>query len=155
MLDGFHKPVNSDPLSTSGKGGGFITYINRHGCELENIMEFEQKIKATNSGEEFQLIKIQNCNGLDSTNIVGNIYRSPSENSDFFVNFFDNVFCSLDRLSSLTQAHTLNWQNRKVHMKNERNPRPWILYNGVTMLRANKVYFIYLLPLRSWKKIYI
>ena len=99
LLDGFHAPIHKNPLRTSGKGGGLVTYINKRVCNSENIEEFEPQLDTENCNGEFQLIKLHNCKGFNSTKVVGNIYRSPSGSTDKFVNLFDSVCRSLNRHS--------------------------------------------------------
>ena len=98
-LNGFHEPFVQDPMRTSGKGGGLVTFINKRVCDFEKIEPFDPKDDPSDSSGEVQFFKIHNCKGFNRTKIIGNIYRSPSRSPGNFVNLFDSVCRNLNRHS--------------------------------------------------------
>ena len=100
LLDGFYEPIVQDPIRKSGKGGGLAIYVNKRVCSPENIENFvptHNSETVNRTSGEFQFVKIHNCKGLNKTKVLVNIYRSPSENVDKFIDALDDVLRSLDR----------------------------------------------------------
>ncbi|KAL5267870.1 hypothetical protein ACHWQZ_G004797 [Mnemiopsis leidyi] len=99
FIDGFHEPIHQPPARKSGKGGGLVTYINKHACDSQNIEKLKVNVDPNDYSGEFQFLKIHNCKGSNKTMIIVNFYRSPSKNPKNFIDLLDNIARGLDRHS--------------------------------------------------------
>ena len=84
-VDGFHAPVNQNPIRKTGKGVGLTIYINKRLCnDLDDIESFCPYSEPDDTSGEFQFIKIKNCKENRKTVILENLYRSPSPKPEKF-----------------------------------------------------------------------
>ena len=96
ILDGFYEPQVQAPRRSSGKGGGLAIYVNKRVCDYDNIECFTPYSEPDNNSGEFQFIKIKDCKKHHKTIILGNVYRSPSNQPEKFNKLFDSILHKLD-----------------------------------------------------------
>ncbi len=109
LIDGFYNPTITKPARDSNKGGGLAVYVNRRVCgetdiiKLELNLTNEASITSSAPAGEYLFVKIS-INMINSTNkkvyIVGNFYRSPSNNPKTFLEQLDIILSNLERHSS-------------------------------------------------------
>lgn len=133
LLDGFHEPIVQTPIRRSGRGGGLAIYVNKNVCEHDNIMTFNPNPDPANGSGEFQFIKIQQCKGANKTVTIGNIYRSPSKNSDTFNRLFESVVNSLSTRHACKHTYLAGDFNIDL-IKHDSNIQCQNLINNMTNL---------------------
>ena len=69
-------------------------------CSEDEIEKLKLEIDPPNPNGEFLFIKINNCKNSGKAVIVGNVYRSPSRNTQKFVDLYEEVLQKLDRHKS-------------------------------------------------------
>ena len=102
-LQGFHEPLVKNPIRSTGKGGGLVTYVNTRVCEEDSMVVLDHNPEAQETAGEFQFTKIKNCLALGKSIVIGNVYRSPSRNPEAFLTLFEKVLNLYNRhLKKLT-----------------------------------------------------
>ena len=100
LLEGFHRPKLRPPNRKSNKGGGLATYVNKNVCGEDDLIDVELDLDPNDLSGEFMFIKLANCKKSGKTIIVGNTYRSPSLNTQKFIDLYDEVLNKLDKYKS-------------------------------------------------------
>ena len=105
-LDGFHSPIVQRPARDSNKGGGLIVYVNNNFCQnAGNVVKLEHlSSRGTSiSTGEWLFVKISGSTfGKDI--IIGNTYRSPSENPE---NYIEKMQTNLESINEKYKNKTV------------------------------------------------
>ena len=88
MLKGFNPPITQPPVRASDKGSGLAIYINKNICDEDDY----DQIGPDKNGE-FLFVKINNCTKTEKSVVLGNVYRSPLNNKQKFLDFCTEAFC--------------------------------------------------------------
>ena len=103
LIEGFHEPILQKPIRSSNRGGGLATYVNLNVCAAENFEKFvipEDAMPAGPAPCESLFVKLNielERKNTYKSYLVGNIYRSPSNNASTLHDYLESLLSSLDR----------------------------------------------------------
>ena len=97
LLDGFHPPKTRSPTRSSNKGGGLAIYVNKSLCNEDDLEELEIEIQPPDPNGEFLFVKVTNCKNTEKTVILGNVYGSPSNNPQKFLDLYEQTLQKLEK----------------------------------------------------------
>ena len=97
LLDGFHAPITRSPTRSSNKGGGLAIYVNKSVCNEDSLDDLELEKQPFDPNGEFLFVKVSNCKNTEKTVIVGNVYRSPSNSTQKFLDLYEHILQKLDK----------------------------------------------------------
>ena len=107
-IDGFYNPLTTKPARDSNKGGGLAVYVNHRVCNETDTVKLDlnstdETAASAQQQCEFMFVKLS-ISMANSSNkkayIIGNFYRSPSNNPRQFLEQMDNILVSIERHSS-------------------------------------------------------
>ena len=83
----FHPPIIQSPARNSSRGGGLVIYLNKKFCTINDYKILSSLSSNSNPNQgEFLFIEItRKCKNI----IIGNMYRSPSFDTNLFINQLD------------------------------------------------------------------
>ena len=98
-LTNFHDPLLRSPSRISGRGGGLAIYVNKRVCDDSSLEIYDPDLGKIVGALEFEylILKIHKCKGHSQTQIISNIYRSPSKRPTKFIEQFSSF---LNRLNT-------------------------------------------------------
>ena len=92
-LDNFHPPIFQSPTRASGRGGGLAIYININFCLESDYRVLENLSDNSNvANGEYLFVEITRKN---KNIVIGNLYRSPSESPQCFLDTLELKLISL------------------------------------------------------------
>ena len=96
-LPGFNAPIFQKPARMSNKGGGLAIYINSNTFN-EDCIKIMENISTAASPDSGEFLFIEINTGHKNKNIIlGNMYRSPSHNSQNFIDKLSEIYINLDK----------------------------------------------------------
>ena len=104
LLDEFHPPTVRPPTRLSDKGGGLAIYVSKSVCNEDDIEKLKLEVQPPDPSGEFLCVKLTNCKKTEKTVILGNVYRSPSNNSQKFLDLYEQI---LQKLNKYKSKHTI------------------------------------------------
>ena len=97
ILDEFHPPITRSPTRSSNKGGGLAIYVNKSFCSEDDLVDLKLEVQPPDPNGEFLFVKVSNCKNSEKTIILGNVYRSPSNNTQKFLDLYEQMLQKLDK----------------------------------------------------------
>jgi exonuclease III len=97
IIEGFHPPITQAPARLTGRGGGLAIYVHERVCSVDDVERIDLGSDHPNSDGEFLFVKIKKCKKFQKTQIIGNVYRSPSRQPHKFEDVLSSTLQLIDR----------------------------------------------------------